>query len=250
MRKIYIYKRFERFWHWMQALLVFFLALTGFEIHSSYQLFGFEQAVAFHNFAAWAFIILIIFTIFWHFTTGEWKQYIPTLNFLKAQLNYYILGIFKGAPHPTKKTVYNKFNPLQRLIYLGLKVFGIPVMVISGLLFLFYRYPQGGEIKVIYIEGLEIVALIHTLGAFVLIAFVIAHIYLTTTGHTPLTAIKAMISGWEELDDDAVKELIEKRIIEAEQKIAIVDKSGKKVEDIVAEVIKERNLQQERPSLG
>lgn len=50
--------------------------------------------------------------------------------------------------------------------------------------------------------NLELVAIIHTIGAFALIAFVIAHVYLTTTGHKPTAAIKAMITGWEELDHD------------------------------------------------
>jgi len=29
---------------------------------------------------------------------------------------------------------------------------------------------------------------------------VILHVYLTTTGYTPLAAIKGMISGWEEVE--------------------------------------------------
>ena len=121
------YTKLLRFWHWTQAFLILFLALTGFEIHSSFSLMGFESAVYWHNFASWALIVLIIFAIFWHFTTGEWRQYIPTRAFIRDQIRYYITGIFKNAPHPTKKSVYNKFNPLQRIIYLGLKVLVIPV---------------------------------------------------------------------------------------------------------------------------
>jgi thiosulfate reductase cytochrome b subunit len=183
-KKVYVYKGFERFWHWTQALLIMFLALTGFEIHSSYSLFGFETAVNLHNKAAWGFIVLIVFAIFWHITTGEWKQYIPTTKNLKAQIEFYITGIFRNAPHPTKKTLLSKLNPLQRLVYLGLKILIIPVMVVSGLLFMFFRYPQSGMIKTVNIENLEIVALIHTLGAFLLITFLIVHLYLITTGHT------------------------------------------------------------------
>lgn len=201
-KKVYVYKGFERFWHWTQALLIMFLALTGFEIHSSYSLFGFETAVNLHNKAAWGFIVLIVFAIFWHITTGEWKQYIPTTKNLKAQIEFYITGIFRNAPHPTKKTLLSKLNPLQRLVYLGLKILIIPVMVISGLLFMFFRYPQSGMIKTVNIENLEIVALIHTLGAFLLITFLIVHLYLITTGHTITSNLKAMITGWEELEED------------------------------------------------
>ena len=49
MEKIYLYTRFERFWHWVQAAFVVLLGLTGFEIHSGYQLFGFKRAVEWHN---------------------------------------------------------------------------------------------------------------------------------------------------------------------------------------------------------
>lgn len=76
MNRVYIYKGFERLWHWLQAILIITLAVTGFEIHGTYTLFGFETAVRIHNIALWAFIILIVFAIFWHLTTGQWKQYI------------------------------------------------------------------------------------------------------------------------------------------------------------------------------
>jgi len=213
MKKVYIYKTFERFWHWTQAALIFILAITGFEINGAYQLFEYERAVNIHNFSAISLIVLIVFAIFWHFTTGEWRQYIPTLNNLKAQVNYYITGIFKNAPHPTRKTILTKLNPLQRLTYLGLKLFLIPLMIITGIIYLFYRYPVGGEIYSLNIESIKTIALLHTLGAYLMIAFVIAHIYLTSTGHSLTSNIKAMLTGWEELeeeDDDKI-EIIEKK---------------------------------------
>jgi PAS domain S-box-containing protein len=197
-KETYIYRGFERFWHWSQALLIFFLALTGFEIHGTFDLFGFENVVHWHNIAAIAFIVLIIFAIFWHFVTGEWKQYIPTSKYVKEQIEYYITGIFKGAPHPTHKTIYNKFNPLQRLIYLGLKLLVIPVQVITGVVYMFYIHPDNP----FNMSGLTNVAIIHTFGAFLLLTFVVAHVYLTTTGDTPLSSIKAMITGWEVIDID------------------------------------------------
>lgn len=204
-KKVYIYKLFERIWHWTQALLIFILMLTGFEVHGSFHLLGFENAVRYHNVASISLIILIIFAIFWHFTTGEWKQYIPTTKNLKAQINYYITGIFRNAPHPTRKTILSKLNPLQRLVYLALKVFMIPLMVFSGLTYLFYRYPMKGRIESLGLDGLQNVALLHTLGAFLLVAFVIVHLYLITTGKTITTNLKAMITGFEELEEEDEK---------------------------------------------
>lgn len=196
-----VYSGFERFWHWTQAVLILFLAFTGFEIHGSYQFLGYRQAVLYHNTAAVALVALIVFAIFWHFTTGEWRQYLPTRRMLKAQAEYYIIGIFRDAPHPTKKTALAKLNPLQKLVYLGLKVLVIPVMVLSGLLYMFFRYPQANGVKALTVSRLEEVALLHTAGAFFLVAFVIGHIYLTTTGQTPVSNLKAMITGHEELEE-------------------------------------------------
>jgi thiosulfate reductase cytochrome b subunit len=184
----------------MQALLIFFLAFSGFEIHGSLTFFGFQEAVKYHTIAAYMFLILIIFAIFWHFATGEWKQYIPTLQNLKAQINYYILGIFNNAPHPTKKTVLSKLNPLQKLTYFGLKIIVIPVIVTSGLFYMFYRYPTRHGIQALNIGSLEIIAVVHTIAAFLLVSFIIVHLYLITTGETITSNLKAMLTGYEELD--------------------------------------------------
>lgn len=228
-KRQYVYRGFERFWHWSQAFLTVLLGVTGFEIHGTISFFGFEAAVKIHNFSAIAFIILIVFAIFWHLSTGEWKQYIPTLTNVRAQMEYYVFGIFKDAPHPVKKTVLSKLNPLQKLVYAGLKVILIPMMVTTGLLYMFYRYPMSGEVKGLNIEGLEIIAVLHTAGAFLFTSFFIAHLYLITTGETLTSNIKAMITGYEELESEEKSEIPEvaanitkqkaEKIIEIEQKV-------------------------------
>jgi thiosulfate reductase cytochrome b subunit len=198
MQREYVYAAFERFWHWTQALLILFLALTGFEIHGSLGFFGFEQAVRYHSVAALSLLVLIAFAAFWHLTTGEWRQYLPTAENLRAQAEYYVVGIFRGAPHPTRKTALSKLNPLQRLVYLALKLLVIPVIATTGLLYMFYRYPQRHGIDALNVSGLELIAVVHTAAAFLLVAFLVAHLYLITTGTTPLSNLKAMITGWEE----------------------------------------------------
>ena len=181
--------------------MIFLLAVTGFEIHGSFHFFGFDQAVRIHGLVAKAgFLVLIVFAIFWHFTTGEWRQYVPTLENLRAQADYYLFGIFRNAPHPTRKTVLSKLNPLQKLTYAGLKILVIPVVTVSGLLYLFYRYPARHEIVGLNVGGLELIALVHTAGAFLLVAFLIAHLYLMTTGATLTSNLKAMLTGYEELE--------------------------------------------------
>ena len=67
---------------------------------------------------------------------------------------------------------------------------------------MFYRYPQKGEITPLNIESIDVIAVFHTAGAFLLLAFVIVHLYLITTGTTITSNLKAMITGYEELDEE------------------------------------------------
>ena len=195
--KIYIFKIFERIWHWGQASLVIFLMITGFEVHGLYSNFGFEKAVNLHTIGAWSLIGLWCFAIFWHFTTGEWKQYIPSTKNVMAMMNYYLFGIFKNAPHPHRQTALTKHNPLQKLAYLFILICVGPLIWTTGWLYLFYDQWQAwglaGTIT------LDIIALGHLIGAYAMLLFMIVHVYLTTTGATPLAHIKAMITGWEEV---------------------------------------------------
>lgn len=206
MRKVYIYKVFERFWHWSQASLIIFLAITGFEVHGSYNIFGFEKAVAYHRVASWMLIGLLVFAIFWHLTTGEWRQYIPTSKKLKEQIIYYISGIFKGEPHPTEKTELSKLNPLQRLVYLGFKIILVPLTITSGILYMLYKTFDQNNLIVIEDYPLSSIAFWHTLGAILLMIFLVVHVYMTTTGKTPTSNIKAMLTGYEENEEEPEKE--------------------------------------------
>jgi thiosulfate reductase cytochrome b subunit len=200
MSRVYLFKPFERFWHWSQALLVISMLVTGFEVHGTYRLFGFAKAVDYHTIAAWTLVGLWIFAIFWHLTTGEWKHYIPSTHNVVAIAKYYSSGIFKDEPHPFRPSLSNKHNPLQRLTYLAVLTLLSPLLWFTGWLYLFYAswaaWGLGGL-------RLEWIATAHTAGAFLMLAFLISHLYLSTTGHKLTSQIKAMITGWEDLGDEA-----------------------------------------------
>lgn len=193
--RIYLFTRFERFWHWTQAALIIVLLFTGFAIHGSHSLIGFRAAVEVHEVAVWLLIALWILAIFWHFTTGQWRHYIPTMRNVDRMIRYYAYGIFVGAPHPYKVTAERKHNPLQRISYLGVKLFINPLLWLSGLVYLFFATLQPWLPESI---GLQQVAWLHTAGAFLMLVFLIAHVYLATAGATPTAHIRAMITGWEE----------------------------------------------------
>ncbi len=197
MKKIALYTRFERFWHWLQAVLIILLTITGFEIHGAYTLLGFDRAVTVHNFLGILWLVLFSFIVFWVFTTGEWKQYIPTTKKLFAVILYYSWGIFQGKPHPVQKSPGAKHNPLQRLTYLALSAILLPAQMTAGMLYYTYNSWESWGIDGFF--TIDFIALVHTAIAFLILNFLVVHVYMTTTGHTLTGHIKAMISGWEDV---------------------------------------------------
>ncbi len=190
--KIYLYTRFERLWHWLQALLILVLLITGLEIHGTYTLLGFQTAVNIHNFIGLAWLILFAFFVFWLFITGECRQYIPTTKKLFSVVCYYSWDIFKGKDHPVQKSKGAKHNPLQRLAYLGISAVLLPGQMITGLLYYLYN-------SLPLEASLPVIAVLHTLFALLLLNFLVIHIYMTTTGHSLFSHVSGMITGWEEI---------------------------------------------------
>jgi thiosulfate reductase cytochrome b subunit len=189
-----IFSRFERFWHWTQMVLIFVLLFTGFGIHGFHALLDFRCAVEWHTFSAIALAVLWIFAIFWHLTTGTWKHYLPTTKGLWQVARFYAYGIFRGERHPYRKAYWRKHNPLQALAYLALKLLLFPLIWISGLLYLFADYLGLSG------NGLMWVAMIHMIAAYAIAVFVIAHVYLLTTGHSLREHVMPMISGYDEVE--------------------------------------------------
>ncbi len=199
MKNIYLYARFERLWHWLQTLLIIILLLTGFEVNGAFALLGFGSAVEVHNFVGLTWLIAFAFFVFWIFTTGEWRQYIPTTKKIFSVVRYYMYGIFRGEPHPVPKRKDAKHNPLQRIVYLILAAILLPVQMVTG--FLYWGYNSWGEWGLSWLS-LQIVALVHMAGAFAILSFVVVHVYMITTGHTIFAHTRAMITGWEEVADE------------------------------------------------
>jgi cytochrome b subunit of formate dehydrogenase len=67
---------------------------------------------------------------------------------------------------------------------------------------MFYRTIDANNMVIISDIPLETVAFLHTLGAYLIIMFAIVHVYMTTTGETPTSNIRAMITGYEDLEDE------------------------------------------------
>lgn len=202
-RFVKIYPRFERFWHWTQVILIVVLMFTGAGLHGLHALIPFGGAVTLHTLAALALVILWIFAIFWHLTTGTWRHYMPTTQGLFQVARFYAYGIFKGEHHPYRKAYWRKHNPMQALTYLALKLMLFPAIWLTGIAYLTYnlweRQPNAPFI-------LEAVANLHLLVAYLIAAFVIVHVYLLTVGGSFVRHVKPMITGFDTVDLTAEEE--------------------------------------------
>ena len=205
-RRRRIYTTYERTWHWIQTLSILVLLATGFHIHSPVRLPVPDLAtmVWLHNVFGFIFLGNAFLGLFYYVTTGAIQQYVPKregfVAGVLAQVRYYTDGIFRNEPHPTKKTPERRLNPLQQLTYLGLLNVLLPLQIVSGLLMWgASRWPQAAG----FVGGLPVLGGVHTLGAWLFLSFLIAHLYLITTGHTPLSNLEGMATGYEELEEQA-----------------------------------------------
>jgi thiosulfate reductase cytochrome b subunit len=193
-RKVKVYPRFERFWHWSQMALIFALLFTGLGLNGLHGLIPFGPAVMIHTLAALTLILLWVFAIFWHLTTGTWVHYVPTTEGLFKVARFYAYGIFKGEHHPYRKAYWRKHNPLQALTYLALKLFLFPAIWVTGLVYLGYNFWESAPGASFW---LQVVANLHILVAYAIAAFVVAHVYLLTVGHSFREHVRPMITGFD-----------------------------------------------------
>jgi thiosulfate reductase cytochrome b subunit len=201
-----MYAVYERFWHWLQTFVIILLLFTGLVIHRPdvFALFSFRHVVLVHNVLAAILVINAALALFYHLASGEIRQYLPRpygfFDQAVVQAKYYLGGIFRREPHPFEKTPQRKLNPLQQFTYFGILNVLLPLQVITGaLMWGVQQWPQVAGL----FGGLPVLAPVHSLVAWLFGAFVIAHVYLTTTGHGPLTSLQAMMDGWDEVEDHA-----------------------------------------------
>lgn len=205
--RIYLNPLPIRIWHWLNALGFIILILTGLQIRFPEYLaiFGaYRTAIILHNATgigiAACYLLWLGYYLFVSRTLG--KLYIPTLEEIHSglfrQAKYYAFDYFLGRPNPHQITPENKFNPMQKTVYLVIMAILLPLEILSGLL-LMNVTPLRGIIDLV--GGIKILVSVHFLLACSFCSFIFVHIYLATLGHTPLAHFKAMWCGWEEQEN-------------------------------------------------
>jgi thiosulfate reductase cytochrome b subunit len=191
------------------ALTVLALILTGLQIHFPGQinLFGASRAVTIHNFFAAVLILNAFLALFYHLATAAIRQFVPgrqgLAEALRGQTRYYLRDIFKGLPAPLPRSAERKLNVLQQITYLLLLNVLFPFQMVTGVMIWLVGTSPAFAAAV---GGLGVIAPLHNLGSWMFISFLVAHIYLTTTGHTVFSHVRGMIEGYEEVEVGAITE--------------------------------------------
>ena len=202
-QRIYMYESYRRFWHWLQTVSIVILLFTGLIIHRP-ELFGafsFRGVVTVHNVIAVILVVNALLSVFYHIATERMQEYIPRpygfFDDAIVQAKYYISGIFKGEGHPFEKRPDSRMNPIQKATYFGILIVLLPLQMLTGaLMWSVQKFPAVAN----WFGGLSFLAPLHSLIAWTFATFIIVHVYMTTTGATPLEATRAMITGYEEVE--------------------------------------------------
>lgn len=210
MHRMYLHPLPLRIWHWTNALGMVLLALTGIQIRyvGLIDIVSFHTAVVIHNYTGFVVIANFCIWLLFHLFTDQARNYHAELNPVQMfkgclrQLVYYSYGMFKGHQNPFHVGTYHKFNPLQALTYQVVMLVFVPLQVITGLLL--WDVTRFAMI-VDFVGGIRVVDTVHVLIFIVIACYIPFHAYLATLGRTPGEHIKAMITGYEEVEGEEEK---------------------------------------------
>jgi Ni/Fe-hydrogenase b-type cytochrome subunit len=209
--RIYMYESYRRFWHWLQTTSIVILLFTGLIIHRPdlFGMFSFRGVVTVHNVIAIVLVVNALLSVFYHLSTERVREYIPRpygfFDDAIVQARYYISGIFRREPHPFEKRPDSRMNPIQKATYFGILNVLLPLQILTGaLMWGVQQFPAVAD----WFGGLPFLAPFHSLVAWTFAAFIVGHVYMTTTGAAPLESLRAMITGYEEVEVHEHREVV------------------------------------------
>ena len=205
MDKLYINPLPVRVWHWTNALGFLLLIATGLQLRyiDLLEVLSFGSAVNLHNAVGMVLSANFFLWLGFYLFSDKIRVYHPNLNAREyfrdsfRQMRFYGWGIFRGEPNPHHPNAYRKFNPLQSMMYQIIMMMLVPIQFVTGwLLWDVTRFAPTIEL----LGGVRVVDTIHVLLFIFFCGFLVVHVYLATLGHTPLAHIKAMFTGYEEVE--------------------------------------------------
>ncbi|GAB4259835.1 MAG: Ni/Fe-hydrogenase, b-type cytochrome subunit [Deferrisomatales bacterium] len=197
MAKVYRHTAWVRVTHWIHALAMVMLILTGIQIHwaGHAPLFGrMSNARYLHFLFAWVLLSCYGFRAYYYLIgTKKGLEIVfrpsDVPGFVRLA-QYYTVGMFRGAPKPE----FGPYNPGQKFAY---SIWPLVVIPIAATGFAMY-YPATWAWFANPLGGLGYVRLIHFLLATFFALSALGHIYLGTTGPTLGAYYRGILTGWEE----------------------------------------------------
>lgn len=216
---VYVYEAPLRIWHWINALAILALAITGYFIGSPLPTLSGEASdhylmgyIRFVHFAA-GYILLIGFLgrIYWAFVGNSHAREIFLPPFFKRDYWSGVLHEIRWYAFLEKEPrKYTGHNPLAILFMHFMFVWGMLFMIVTG----FALYGEGTGLDswqfalfsswVIPLLGQSMdVHTWHHLGMWWILLFVMAHIYVAIREDimSRQSLVSTMISGWRTFKD-------------------------------------------------
>ena len=199
---IYLYPKWLRAWHQVNALMFLILIITGLSMQYGLFKIPFNVAVSIHNICGIILACSYLIFLIGNLTSGNYKYYLIKIEGfyrdLKLQFKFYTSGLFKSEKPPFPINKGRKFNPLQKLSYILVMAVIVPVIVLSGLSLLF---PQVIINRILGVPGIVVADLLHITAGFLGSIFMLIHIYFCTIGSKPAANFKSMITGYHEIEN-------------------------------------------------
>jgi thiosulfate reductase cytochrome b subunit len=204
--QIYLTPTPVRIWHWLNALGIVTLCVTGIQIRfpEYANIFGtYKAAIRLHDIAGITVSISFCLWVFYYLVVARniVKTYVPNIEDIKAglfqQAFFYFFTYFLGKKNPHTATPDNKFNSIQKVTYFMTMFLLVPLVIVSGLLLMNVAPLRGW---IIMIGGIKFLVDAHYLIACSFFAFLCVHIYMATLGHTPFAHFRQMWTGWEKIE--------------------------------------------------
>ncbi len=213
---VYVWEAPVRLWHWLMALAMVVLAVTGYFIGSPLPSVPGEASENFlmgyirfaHFSAGYIFAVSFLLRLYWALVGNRYSRELFLMPLKLFSLNWW-RGLFDLTAYYTfvheKRYVYLGHNPLAVVAMFCMFVLGSVFMMVTG----FALYGEGAGMASWqfqyftswvqpWIGDSQALHTWHHLGMWYLVVFAIVHIYLVIREDIYLheTVISTMINGW------------------------------------------------------
>ncbi|MEZ5899995.1 MAG: Ni/Fe-hydrogenase, b-type cytochrome subunit [Hyphomicrobiaceae bacterium] len=216
---VYVYEGPLRLWHWINALAILTLALTGYFIGSPLPTMPGEASAHFlmgyirfaHFAAGYILIVGFLLRIYWSFAGNEHARQIFTPPIFNkewwGEVWHEIKWYLFATSEPKK---YIGHNPLATLAMHVLFVWGVIFMMITGLALYgegagmdSWQYTMFTSWVMPLFGNSQWVHTYHHLGMWVILIFVMVHVYAAVREDimSRQSILSTMISGWRTFKD-------------------------------------------------